>query len=248
MRIGFDLDGCLVDLHSVVVQTALRLFPQLTPAAITSRDGSPVQADGAVTEESRRTEAATRDANVAMTLPQSKAVWKHLGSIENFWETIAETEPGSVARLAALAEERRWEILFLTSRPPSAGLTVQRQSQRWLQRMGFPLPSCFVVHGSRGRVAQALALDVVVDDRPENCQDVVLESQAGAILVWRHPQAGLSVPAPTLGIAVVPTVTACLDALVAADGPGSADGLLDRLRRLFGLKTGSPSSPFRSAE
>ena len=59
---------------------------------------------------------------------------------------------------------------------------MQRQSQRWLQRMGFPLPSVYVVHGSRGQIAKALQIDVVVDDRPENCLDVVLESQAGAIL------------------------------------------------------------------
>ncbi len=73
-------------------------------------------------------------------------------------------------------------MIFLTSRPQTSGRTVQRQSQRWLERHGFVMPSVFVVHGSRGRIAEALDLDVVIDDRPDNCLDIVLESKAGAVL------------------------------------------------------------------
>ena len=50
---------------------------------------------------------------------------------------------------------------------------------------GFTLPSVFVVQGSRGLVADALALDVVIDDRPENCMDVAADSNAGVFLLWR---------------------------------------------------------------
>ena len=114
-----------------------------------------------------------------------------------------------------------------------------------LERVHFDLPSCFVVHGSRGRIAEALRLDVVVDDRPENCLDVVLESKAGAILVWRGTKASVPVSARRLGIAVVSSVHAALDALVEAEKPGAEGGLLDRLRRLFGLRTGSSAGPFR---
>ena len=248
MRIGFDLDGCLADLNTAFVQTAVRLYPELDPAAIGSKDvgSSPPEPEGeTTTEDGTPEEAPTPAGDVPMTRQQTDAVWTHLETVENFWETLGEIESGAIARLAALADERRWEIIFITSRPHSAGLTVQRQSQRWLQRMGFPLPSCFVVHGSRGRIAEALRLDVVVDDRPENCLDVVLESKAGAILIWRGSKANVPVSARRLGIAVVSTVKATLDALVEADKPGSEGGLLDRLRRLFGLRTGSPSSPFR---
>jgi hypothetical protein len=40
-----------------------------------------------------------------------------------------------------------------------------------------------------------------------------------------------------LGIAVVPTVAACLDALVETDRAETGTTLLDRLRRLFGVRT-----------
>jgi hypothetical protein len=126
-------------------------------------------------------------------------------------------------------------VIFLTSRPPSDGSSVQRQSQRWLERHGFPLPSVFVVHGSRGRIAEALELDVVIDDRPENCLDVVLESKAAAVLVWRGNQATVPASARRMGISVAPSVMACLGTI--EEGERSREGsLVERLRRLFGLR------------
>jgi hypothetical protein len=244
MRIAFDLDGVLADLHSAFSRAAISLFPDLDPALVAGADvGSspPV-------EESDATETGV-EAGSAVSMPvtrrQSEAIWRQLGQTENFWEGLAEIESGAIARIAALAEDRRWDVLFITSRPSTVGRTVQRQSQRWLQQMGFPMPSVYVVHGSRGRIAQALALDVVVDDRPDNCLDVVLESKAGAVLIWRGPQATVPTSAKRLGIAVAPTVAACLDALVDAEQSAAEGSLLDRLRRLFGLRTRSASSLLR---
>jgi len=111
--------------------------------------------------------------------------------------------------------------------------------------MGFPLPSVYVVPGSRGRLASALELDVVVDDRPDNCLDVVLESSAGAVLIWRGPEEKVPVSARRLGIAVSPTVGGCLETLIDAEASRTPGSFLDRLRKLFGLKTRSPSTLFR---
>lgn len=247
MRIAFDMDGVLADLHAPFVKAAVRLFPELDAAAIGSADigaSPPEDPDDAKTEDDGMGEAKT--AMPALTRRQSDAVWRTLAATEDFWESLQEIEAGAIARLAALADERRWEVLFITSRPSSAGRTVQRQSQRWLEARGFPLPSVYVVHRSRGRIADALAIDVVVDDRPENCLDVVLESKAGAILVWRGKAAGVPASANRLGIAVVPTVARVLEALVEADRSGDSVGLIDRLRRLLGLRPRSSSPLIRS--
>ena len=99
----------------------------------------------------------------------------------------------------------RWEIIFLTKRPEGAGATAQLQTQLWLESRGFKLPSVYVVQGSRGRIAAALGLDIVVDDRPENCLDVVVESKARAILIWRDSERQLPAAAQRLGIGVVKT-------------------------------------------
>ena len=233
MRIAFDLDGVLADLHTPFTETAIRLFPELDRSAMRGAEvaASPVE-DEPVTEAPP---AAT--AGVVISPRQSAAVWKQLTGVPDFWEGLAEIESGAIRRLAQLADERRWDVLFITSRPSSQGLTVQRQSQRWLERMGFKLPSVYVVHGSRGRVASALNLDVVIDDRPDNCLDVVLESKAGAVLIWRGSQAAIPVSAKRLGIAVSATVADCLDLVTEAEDTQAEGSLLDKMRRVFGLKT-----------
>jgi hypothetical protein len=98
------------------------------------------------------------------------------------------------------------------------------------------------VHGSRGRVADALALDVVIDDRPDNCLDVVLESKAGSVLVWRGSEATVPVSARRLGIAVVPSVARVFEALVLTDTKEGDGSLLQRLRAFFGLRTRTTTS------
>ena len=174
-----------------------------------------------------------------MTSRQQRKLWRHVETIENFWETLAELEPGLIKRLAALATERRWEIIFLTKRPQTAGSTAQVQTQQWLRSKGFPLPSVFVVQGSRGRIAASLDLHIVVDDRPENCLDVVIDSKARAILVWREDEKLVPVGTRRLGIGVVKTTGECLDILAEVDSAAAATdrpGVMHRMRRLFGLK------------
>ena len=242
MRIGFDLDGVLADLHQSFARAALRRYPHLDVAAVASPviGASPPDAEQTDEEETVEltpgTGSPTRD--LGLSRRQTSVVWDDLCDVDDFWETLVETEEGIVRRLAAIVEEHRWEVMFLTSRPSSAGRTVQRQSQRWLERFGFTLPSVFVVHGSRGKIADSLALDVVVDDRPENCLDVVLESKARAVLIWRGPAATVPSSARRLGIGVEPSVNACLDVLLEASRAAATPAdFMQRLRSLLGLQT-----------
>ena len=155
---------------------------------------------------------------------------------------------GIVARLHETVRARRWEVIFLTSRPRSAGDIVQLQSQRWLERHGFPLAALFVVSTSRGKIAQSLELDVVVDDRPENCLDIALDSKARAILIWRGDENAVPASARRLGIGGVASVAACLDLLIEADSPdaGESGGIVGRLRKLLRLKPAASTEPSRA--
>jgi hypothetical protein len=245
MRLAFDLDGVLADLHTPFVRAAVRLFPELDSSAIAAPDIGASPPDSEDVGDGEGPPSPPPAPSVSLTRRHSDAVWRTLAATDDFWESLTEIEPGAIRKLAAIADERRWEVLFITSRPLSAGRTVQRQSQRWIERCGFPLPSVYVVHGSRGRVAEALALDVVIDDRPENCLDVVLESKAGALLVWRGPEASVPASARRLGIAAVPTVDRVLEALIEAEGGGTEGGFVERLRRMFGLKTRTSSTLIR---
>ena len=239
LRLGFDLDGVLADLNSALVREATRLFPGLdiTPGADQAIAPAAVEQDAAEGGDP----AETSPTSLTLTRRQERQLWDAVKRIDNFWETLDETEPGIIRRLAETARARRWEVMFLTSRPRTTGDVVQVQSQRWLRAHGFEFPSLFVVSTSRGKIASSLELDVVVDDRPENCLDIAIDSKARAILIWRGDQNAVPASARRLGIGGVSSVGACLDLLVAADNPDEGQSsLVDRLKGLLGLKR--PSS------
>jgi hypothetical protein len=171
-----------------------------------------------------------------LSLRQRRQLWERVQGTENFWSNLGELEPGEIKRLGALVEARHWELVFLTQRPRSAGESTQLQSQRWLHRHGLRFPSVFVVSGSRGKVATALQLDVVIDDRSENCLDVVTDSNARAILVWRGDMNLVPASARRLGIGVVASVRECLDVLEEVDVMHARPPtVLERLKRRLGL-------------
>lgn len=248
LRIAFDCDGCVADLESALDEIAVRLFGETpagdspagdnTPsvsvaassAAVAEHGADAVQPEpgGLTPEEVQAAPARFR----RLTRRQQHDLWEAVRQTANFWETLKETQPGAVARLAQVARERRWEVIFITQRPATEGDITQLQTQRWLTARGYDLPNVYVIKGTRGRIAEALSLDVVVDDRPENCLDVKLESRARAILVWNGDLATVPANARNLGIELAAGIGACLDLLTAAPEP--AKGLLSRFKKLVG--------------
>jgi len=228
LRLAFDLDGVFADFSARVADEA-----DLGSEGERTTDG----------DSELASTAGAPPASRVIEVPSAKALrdkgarrraWSRLAATENFWETLAEIEVGSVGQLAALARERRWEVIFLTSRPDAQGDSVQVQSQRWLEAKGFALPSVFVTTGSRGRIASALSLDLVVDDSPENCLDIATESEARAILVWRGATESVPASARRLGIGSVSSIGECLAVLDEADRvKRGGGGVRDAFRRLF---------------
>jgi hypothetical protein len=257
LRIAFDLDGVLADMETELVRQTEILFGKAKTQVHKGRGRSGLAADlarrpgtgvaeprlldqpaprGAVSAATTAAIDAPPVVRLRMTAKQQRRLWQHVQTIDGFWESLQEIEPGSVARLAALSAERRWEVIFLTKRPETAGATAQVQTQRWLQAHGFPIPSVFVVHGSRGRVAESLALDFVIDDRPENCLDVLVDSKARAMLVWREDDE-LPDTVKRLGLGVVKSVDECLGILSRVDAANRArPGLVNRMIRRLGFR------------
>jgi hypothetical protein len=234
MRLGFDLDGTVADMQSALAREARRLFPDIDPASL-PRSASPEAISPSAQAQASAEE--TRLSIGSLSQRQQTELWKAVAERTNFWETLDELEPGALARLYRLVQERRWELIFLTSRPETKGDTAQAQSYRWLKSKGYETPSVFVVHGSRGKIASALALDVLVDDRPENCLDVAIDSGARPILVWRGEEGKVPGSARQLGIGAVSSIAEVLDILENLNRQESgAGGMVDRLRGMLGLK------------
>jgi hypothetical protein len=126
--------------------------------------------------------------------------------------------------------QHRWEVVFITQRPATAGDTVQRQTQRWLVQQGFELPSVLVIGGSRGAAVHALRLTHHVDDSPQNCVDVKTDSRAMPILVVRGEDSAAR-QARSLKMGVASSIGECLDVLEnLSSRPGQS--IVDRLAAL----------------
>jgi len=114
LRIAFDLDGVLADMEAELVRQSGILFGEAMTRRIEERaaetsDGAAAAAPEAPAEASpdRQGSAEAAPDNVApmmklnMNVAPATAAVRHIGSIENFWETLAELEPGVIQRLAA---------------------------------------------------------------------------------------------------------------------------------------------------
>ena len=236
LRIGFDLDGVLADMETELVHRAELLFGESMTRVLEQRSaGDPSEPpSGDLPVDVPDAPAIER---LNMTPRQQRRLWKHVASIENFWQTLQETESGVVAKLHALATERRWEIIFLTKRPQSAGAATQLQSQRWLESKGYALPAVYVVQKSRGRIADALGLDIVIDDRPENCLDIAVESKAKVILIWHGDLKDVPAGAKRLGVRPVNTISEALKLLEQLDDIRRQPGIMRSIKRAFGRES-----------
>jgi hypothetical protein len=103
LRVAFDMDGTVADMHSVLRREADRLFGPGVSGA--SAGASPTPQEIAATGVPKVVAADIRD----LTREQLRALWEHVERIEDFWTTLPEMEDGIVARIAAAARERRWD-------------------------------------------------------------------------------------------------------------------------------------------
>ena len=261
LRVGFDLDGTVADMYSALHREAVKLFGEDVLRTATLSEDAPLrQGRQGSGQTSTNLEVAAKAATEALanrakdksakpeddtstnetmqelhlTARQQSQLWDHVKKIENFWSTLPELEPGIIARIAKAALERRWEVIFLTTRPSTAGELVQMQSQRWLEAHGFQYPSVFVVQRSRGKIADALGLDAFVDDRPENCLDIAVESQAKVILVWHGLLSDVPAGAKRLGVQPVSTISEAMGLLERLDDVRNKPSLMRSVRKAFG--------------
>jgi hypothetical protein len=186
LRLGIDVDGVLADFRSA--------FRALAERELGIAPGS---------------------AESDLTKAEIERLWRAVAGEPNWWLDVPAYEPDQIVRLYSRMRESRWEVFFMTSRPPSAGDSVQLQTQVWLERHGFFLPSVLTAAaGARGELSRSLRLDIALDDRMVNCLEIVSASNAKALMVLRdstEPTARES--AEARGVGVVSTFADALDAI-----------------------------------
>ena len=218
LRVAFDLDGVLANFSGAYERIADELFPgwrskTAAPASAVSAEGPPSRELGkeAVGRLSRR---------------RRRDVWNRLRSTHDFWLTLDPIDPEAIPRLQERALHLGWETFFITQRPATVGSTVQLQTQRWLAEHGFALPTVIVHMGSRGRLAAALELDILVDDTVQHCVDALSASSATPILVNAEPDPVTSANARQLGFEICAGPCESLDLIERAAASGTLRSLV----------------------
>jgi len=189
LRLGIDVDGVLADFRTAFREAAERCLRRGID------DGQDFDTVGPLSPEDVR------------------RVWEHIGRTPNWWMEVPAYEPEQIARLYSIMRAANWEVVFMTKRPPSAGDTVQFQTQWWIERFGFYLPAVMTVPGSRGDIANGLRLDIVIDDQLINCVEVISAAPTKALLMLRSADSAAKDHAANRGIGVVSSVSEALTVL-----------------------------------
>lgn len=242
LRVGFDLDGTVADMYSALRREAVKLFGEevlktAEPVATAPQSAPHEQTAVPNADDDQAPSQVLQELH--LTPRQQSQLWDHVKQIENFWLTLPELEPGIISRIAKAAADRRWEVIFLTTRPSTKGDLVQLQSQQWLDAHGFRYPSVYVVQRSRGKIADALQLDAFVDDRPENCLDIAVESQAKVILIWHGNIGDVPAGAKRLGVRAVTTISDAMALLEQLDDVRNQPSLMRTIKRAIGINKGA---------
>jgi len=189
LRIGIDVDGVIVDFRTAFHAAAVRCL--------------------------RRDVADSDDLETVGPLSPDdvRKVWDYIARTQNWWMDVPAYEPDQIARLYSLTRAVGWEVFFMTKRPPSAGDSVQFQTQWWIERFGFYLPAVLTVPGSRGDIANCLRLDMIIDDQVLNCVEVISASPTKALLMLRSSDAAAREHASNRGIGVVSTLAEAITVL-----------------------------------
>ena len=165
LRLGIDVDGVVADFR-----TAFRALAERELGI------APDDVEKRAVEAGRRAAVAQRVRRLELVARRPRV-------------RTRSDRAGSYAQV----RRARWEVFFMTSRPPSAGDSVQLQTQVWLERYGFYLPRVLTTpSGARGELARALRLDLALDDRLVNCLEIISASNAKALMVLRAPSRAAS--------------------------------------------------------
>lgn len=162
-KIGIDVDGVLArfDLAyaELVRQDTGLTFPIHDPAwpATWHWDRERFKSEGMSEADAKATEDRIWDRITRQGSP--------------FW-AVLEAYPGAADALYRLTGLRRYahDIYFITARP---GHFAKWLTEMWLLVNGAEAPTVLIAK-KKGLIAEALELDIFVDDKPENITDVLM--------------------------------------------------------------------------
>jgi 5'(3')-deoxyribonucleotidase len=168
MKIGIDVDGCLADFNRSYRTLVLDLTGILLPAI-----------------DDTYPNCWNYDLAAGVTREQASNCWRHIKDSTSFWRHMGALPDARLA-LKILADAS-WasDVYFVTSRP---GNSSKQQTEDWLRAHGYyTSPTVLIANGNKGLLSSGLGLEVFVDDKLENCEDVLVTSPACQVFLVDAP-------------------------------------------------------------
>lgn len=169
--IGVDIDGILADFNTSYVSLINKMtgieFPPL---------GDDYPDEWFYCKTAYRKAGYDEDQVNAV----SKVVWSTIAASKSFWLDL-KPYPGAVKFLQWISLLKD-DVYFMTSRP---GATAKWQTEKWLKRNGFFGAPTVIITSDKDLVCKAVKADYYVDDKTENCEDVLMSCPALVYMVER---------------------------------------------------------------
>lgn len=109
------------------------------------------------------------DLAAGITKAQQRTAWAKLKVNPTFWLDLP-PHPGASAFLKWLSHRQQDDIYFITHR---MGKQAKWQTERWLKRWGYLNVPTVIMTSMKGLACRALKADFYIDDKTENCDDVL---------------------------------------------------------------------------
>jgi len=131
-------------------------------------------------------------------------VWNVWKGLWNKWMTLDPLiYPWDILKLNDAIRDH--DVYFITTRPGTRGLTADRQTEYWLAGLGINTMMSRVIAtkaGSKGRLMEALDIEIAIDDSPNYLNEIVLDTSSTQVVVrewpynleWRKEMTELQLP------------------------------------------------------
>lgn len=169
LKIGIDVDGVLANFNDDYIVRTIK---------VTGRDLFPPR-PFEIPEWSY-------PERYGYTKKEMSKVWDDIKADPWFWRGL-QPYPHTRSTLLYLAGRQLLgdDVYFITARP---GATAKKQTEEWLlhqYKLSYlmPTPPTVLISSEKGLCARALKLDIYVDDRIENVQDVLADSECSVSLL-----------------------------------------------------------------
>lgn len=168
LRVGLDIDGVLANFNAPFIELIHKFSGVQLPKA-----------------SSTYPNRWNYEEDAGMTKSRSNEMWEYIKQSEDFWETIPPYSYTNDVLLGFLDLESYEDVAvyFVTNR---MGRKVKQQTEAWLVDNGYVAPTVIIAR-NKGLVAEALNLTHYIDDKPENCVDVVKHSPRTKIYMLAQP-------------------------------------------------------------